>query len=137
MLAIEGVAQAHELVIQGAGNHDDFESGSRLRGIGNHAISARVGTGGAGIVRVEGRQRRQCEDLAGARTNNDSRNAQRRVFVHSLDQCQLQAALNHRINREHQVQAVPGLDLLLTPGHHFAALAVRFGHPPAADPLEF
>ena len=74
VLAIEGVAQAHELVIQGAGNHDDFESRSRLRNVADHAIAPRFGRCVAGKIRVEGRQRCQSEDFAGTRTNHEARN---------------------------------------------------------------
>src|SRR3954462_4152466 len=74
MLHIKHIGQAYNPFIQGAGNNHDLESRSRLRYVSNDAVPPRVRRRGAGIVGVESRQRCHGEDLAGARTNYDSRN---------------------------------------------------------------
>ena len=124
VLAVEGVAQPDGPVVQRAGNHDDFESGP---GSAMSAITRlrRASAGGAGIVRVEVRQRRHGQDFARARANHDARNADGRVLLHRLGQRRFDDVLNHRINRQHHIEAVARLDVLLAQCDQL---------PPAAGP---
>ena len=136
MLAVKNVIELHDTIVKRPRNHDDLKSRTRFRRVGDDAITPGLHRGRFEMVRIEIRQRGHRQDFSGARTDHDAGNAQRRVFLHALRQGCFNDELNGRINREHNVETVPGLDFLLPHGDNFLMPPILFGNAPAAHASE-
>src|ERR1051326_1519814 len=127
------------MVVEGAGDDDDFESGSRLGNVADDAVSARFGRGRcrAGIIRGIGRQRGQSEDFARARTNHNPGNTDGGVFLHGFGEGRLDDVLDNRINGQHDIEAVCRPDVFFTKWNDFPPVRVGFGDTPAFNAGQF
>ncbi len=89
------------------------------------------------MVRVKIRQRRHRQNFPRARTNHDPGDAHRGMFLHPIGQTCLYDVLDHRINRQHDIQPILWFHVLFPHRDHLTPAPIGFRHPPAAHSRQF
>ena len=136
VLAKEDVAQLDQALVEGAADHNDFEGGTRLVVVGDHPVAERVRRERAGMVGIKSGAIGQGQNLAGARADHDGGDADRGKLAHAGGQFGLHDVLQTGVQREHHIESVARLDVLVAILHQFVLALVQFGVTPAADAVE-
>ena len=137
VLTVKDLVKRYSLFVQRRRDHDRLESRARFERVGDDPV-AQVGDGrfAPDLVRVIVGQRGHRQNGACPRTNDDARDADRRVPLHSFGQFGLNHVLHAGVERESDVQTRTRGDVFFTKEYQLLTAYVFLGLPPARHAVE-